>query len=329
LAWDYYHDASLGIELSETYPQSTPTPISATIVPSSHAPTSAGQVPVTGSGAAPIAAPFAQEPDAISPDSDATVTPGLFSRQNTFLQGKRFPGPLQRTDSLPAPTIVADLPSPPLLQYSVGPSGNPMEMMKPTNQAESAWMLEHEMRMIQNSPPLPAPEPVMAPSTTVDAVADSVPDNELKPQFPSPYQSPYQPPYQSPPSAQTDIGVQIHEEPMGYYNFNVLTTPDYSTPPPSTGPSTENTPDTRLTPYTASPSPPAEVEATINGHLTASPGFSAGLSPSGVSTSPGLSPAPSPGPSQGRSPGRSPARPPGGFVCDVCGVVKNSYHQFK
>ncbi|KAK4124855.1 hypothetical protein N657DRAFT_336227 [Parathielavia appendiculata] len=333
LAWDYYHDPNLGLELSETYPQSTQTHTSATTAPATYAPTSTGQVPVTGFGYAPTTRAVTQEPDVISPDSDTTLTPGTFSRKNTFLQDKRFSGPLQRTDSLPPPTIVADIPSPPLLQYNIGPSGNPMEMMKPTNPAENAWMLEHEMRMIQNFPPLPAPEPSLPSSMIVDAVSRPAPDNQPKPQFAAQYQPSYQSPYQSPPMAPSDIGMHLHEEPMEYYNFNVLTTPDYNTPPPSTGPSTQNTPDTRLTPYTASPSPPAEAEASINGHLTASPGLSAGPSPSvGLSPSPGLSSAPSPGrspgPSQGRSPGRSPARPPGGFVCEVCGAVKSSYHQF-
>ncbi|KAK4102233.1 hypothetical protein N658DRAFT_356336 [Parathielavia hyrcaniae] len=327
LAWDYYNDPNLGLELSEAYPQSTQTPTSATTEPLTFAPTSTGQAPVTGSGYAPTSRPGAQGPDVISPDSDTTVTPGTFSRQNTFFQDQRFSGSLQRTDSLPLPIIVSDIPSPPLLQHSPGPSGNPMEMMKPTNSAENAWMLEHEMRMIQNSPPLPAPEPVLPPSMAVDGMPSPASDNGLKPQFASAYQTSYQSPYQSPPLAASDIGMHLHEEPMEYYNFNILTTHDYNTPPPSTGPSTENTPDTRLTPYTASPSPPAETEPSINGHLMTSPSLSVGLSPSpGLSSAP--SPGPSPGPSQGRSPGRSPARPPGGFVCEVCGAVKSSYHQF-
>lgn len=341
LAWDYYHDPTLGIDVSENYSQPISNPTSAGTAPPTHAPTSApldsqfpgGQIPVTGVGATPSAAtrPTPQEPDAISPDSDATVT--SFSRQSTLLQGKKFPEPLQRTDSLPPPTIVADLPSPPLPQYSIGPSGNPMEMMKPTNPTESAWMLEHEMRMIQNSPPPPPPEPIPPMSTAMDDVFGPVPE-ESKPEFQFQYQPAYQSPYQSPPLAALESGMQTHDEGMEYYNANVLATSDYSTPPPSTGPSNANTPDTRLTPFTASPSPPAEVEATINSHLTVSPGLTANLSPSSaLSPSPGLSPTPSrgrtPGPTPGRSPNPSPGRSQGPFTCEVCGAVKESFHQFK
>jgi hypothetical protein len=324
LAWDYYHDPNLGIELSNAYAQSTPTPTSAGIVPPALAPTSA---PV-GTGPSSVSRPITEEADAISPDSDATATPGFFSRQNTFFHGKSFPEPLQHTGSFPIPTIVADLPSPPLLQYSTGPSGNPMEMMKPTNPTESAWMLEHEMRMIQNSPP--APEPLPLTPMPADEVFDRMFDSDMKASFPQ-YQ-PHQSPYHSPPSAPSDPGMQFHEEPIGYYNTNAPTASDYSTPPHSTGPSTENTPDTRLTDYTSSPSPPAETEAPVTIHLMPSPDLSAGLSPPpALSPSPGLSPAPSPGrssvPSPGASPGRPPARPPGGFKCDTCGLVKATYHE--
>ncbi|KAL2198572.1 hypothetical protein P885DRAFT_59129 [Corynascus similis CBS 632.67] len=364
LAWDYYHDPSLGVDLSGPYPQSTPTATSAGIAPSAHpasfAPAGtgslAGQVSVTGAEVAPSmgAGPIAEGVNAL-PNNDATATPGVLITQSTFLQNKGFVEPLQRTDSFPIPTIVSDLPSPPFAQYtSTVPSGNPMEMMKPTNLTENAFMLEHEMRMIQNSPPAPAPAPASEPapfeSMPADGFAGQAFDNDEKPQFQSQFESQYQSPYQSPPQTVSEHAAQMGE---GYYNANtlttseynanalstseynpnMLTTSDYSTPPPSTGPSAENTPDTRLTPYTASPSPPAEVGASVNNnnnnnnHLMPSPGLSAGLSPT-----PGLSPAPSPGrspvPSPGRSPGRSPARPPGGFVCDVCGAVKNSYHQF-
>jgi len=217
-----------------------------------------------------------------------------------------------------------------------------MEMMKPTNPAESAWMLEHEMRMIQNSPPPPAPEPIPYISMPVEEMAGQMFDNDLKAQFQAQYQATYQSPYQSPPPTISENGFQVHEESMSYYNNNNLATPDYSTPPPSHGPSTENTPETRLTPYTNSPSPPAELEPTMNGHLMPSPGLSAGPSPTpGLSPSPGPSPGLSPMPSPGRSPGTSPGRSPGispgrspgrtpagpPYVCS-CGVVKNSLHQF-
>ncbi|KAJ4298653.1 hypothetical protein N0V88_003684 [Collariella sp. IMI 366227] len=334
LAWDYYNDPTLGVELSDTYPQST-------LAPTSLPPGlffAPGQIPLTGAGVpqSMTTGPITEEPDSIS-ESDPTAAPGLFTRQNTLLQGRIFPGTLLRTDSLPPPTIVADLPSPPLLQYSVVASGNPMEMMKPTNSAESAFMLEHEMRMLQNSQPMPLPDsvPTISMPMEMDEVLYVAPTEEMKPQFQNLYQSPYETPYQSPPPAPSDAGMHFYDEPM-YYQANALTAPDYSTPPPSTGPSAGNTPDTRLTPYTTSPSPPAEPEATINNHLMASPGPSSSLSPaSALSPSPGASPGPSPGRSpgrsparsQGRSPGRSPARPPGGFVCPTCGAIKASYHE--
>jgi hypothetical protein len=47
-----------------------------------------------------------------------------------------------------------------------------MEMMKPTNSTENAWMLEHEMRMIQNSPPQPAPQFAPAPIPSVSIPLD-------------------------------------------------------------------------------------------------------------------------------------------------------------
>ncbi|AEO65232.1 50799b07-e1f8-4da4-91bb-c4ab4e9774d0 [Thermothielavioides terrestris] len=353
LAWDYFHDPTLGAEVYDSFPHSLPAPVSAAAAPSTDAPAPvplgsalpASQIPATAGDTVPhlTARPITEEPDAISSDTDATATPAQSSKQNTALQGKRLGGSLQRTDSLPPPTIVADLPSPPLLQYNIGPSGNPMEMMKPTNPTESAWMLEHEMRLIQSAPPLPAHEPQLPISVPLDEGQGALFGHDLlKPEPPPAFQPPFQSPYQSPPQAASEFEIEMHkpipEQPPGFNEPNVLTTPDYSTPPPSTGPSTQSTPNTKLTPFTASPSPPAEMEATINSQLRPpSPGISAGASPSpGPSLSPGLSPdisrgrspGPTPSRSPGASPGRSPARPPGGFVCDVCGVVKSSYHQF-
>ncbi|KAK3310834.1 uncharacterized protein B0T15DRAFT_51412 [Chaetomium strumarium] len=343
LAWDYYHDPTLGIEASDSYPQSTPTSPSAAVIPPTYGPASAaagpflpaGQVPLTGAAvASSMARPVTEEPDSVLRDSKTTLTPATSGGQNTFLQGKSYPTPVLRTDSLPPPTIVADLPSPPFLQYNIGPSGNPMEMMRPTNPDESAYRLNYEMRMIENSPPPPppmAPDPISFMPTPVDAITFTWPDDHQS----APYQSSYHPPYHAPVPAIPEPGVQISEEPVVYYGTDSLTTPDYSTPPASTGRSAESTPETRLTSSSPSPSPPAEVEATISGQLVPSSGLSPGLSSttmSGLSPSSGLSPTPSrgrtPGPSPGHSPGRSPARPPGGFVCEVCGAVKSSYHQF-
>jgi hypothetical protein len=176
------------------------------------------------------------------------------------------------------------------------------------------------------SPPLEAVSPTCVPA---DDNLNAMVEIDVKPQAEQQYPS-YETPYQSPPMSAMEPGNPIYEETLQYYNGSKLfNNSDYSTPPPSTGPSTENTPDTRLTPFTASPSPPAHTEHTINGHLAVSPGPS---SSDGLSPSPGLSPDPSrgrsPNPSVGRSQGRSPARPDGGFVCETCGAVKNSFHQF-
>ncbi len=376
LAWDYYHDPNLDIELADAYTQGGPTtlpeghpladqlppttlgaefPITysqpgpatfpAGALPPTQLPTSVplgfgfptGQFPLPQAGFPPAAIPRPiPDHDAISPNSDATVTPGAFGGQNILFQGKKFPGAPQRTDSLPLPTITSDLPSPPLCQYTAGPSGNPMEMMKPTNQAESAWMLEH---MIHNSPPAP---PLLDTTMSMQMTTPSPgpafsPEVFTKPEPPSPYQqqSLFHTPYQSPPLAATDPVpqfndlVEFYSGQLGVVVPDQVAPSDYSTPPPSTGPSTENTPDTRLTPFTSSPSPAADM-VTMNGHLAASPSVPAGLSPSsGLSVSPAASRPTSPAPSAGRSPGRSPARPPGGFECKVCGTVKESLHQFK
>ncbi|KAL2149813.1 hypothetical protein VTH82DRAFT_7489 [Thermothelomyces myriococcoides] len=376
LAWDYYHDPNL---LPDTYQQqqSTFIPTSASIPPSSLPPAftpaftpaagpdfPGGQFPVTSAGVGPSmgTGPITDGAYTSTPsDSDATIATGVLNPQNTFLQGRVLGGSLQRTDSLPLPTIVSDLPSPPSLQYhDFVPSGNPMEMMKPTNSTENAWMLEHEMRMFQNSPQPPA-APVsdstsFAPVPT-DGFTGQTFGNDTNAQCQPQLEGQYQPPYQSPPPSAVEQETHHGEQITGYLinnnnsnssNNNSLTTPeynnaggvptvatpdhsvanavtgsDYSTPPPSTGPSMENTPDNGLTPYMTSPSPQADPGAPTNGHLMPSPNQSAGLSPS-----PGLSPAPSAGLSPAPSPGRSPARPPGGFVCDKCGAVKNSYHQY-
>lgn len=302
LAWDYYNDPTLG---SSSYTQPAPAPISVDTASLAHPPTSVPISPVSATGqvAPPLATrPVPEDLDPISPDSDRTATPSAplrsFSRQSTF--GRKPAGP-QRVDSLPPPTIVADIPSPPL-QYNIGPSGNPMEMMKPTNPAENAWMLEHEMRMIQNPPPQlpqPPPEPSVSMPVPVDEVPYVTHRQNLEPNFQQPYQSPYQSPYTSPYQPTLEFGPQMYDGPTEYQNTNMLLTPDYSTPPPSTGPSTENTPDTRLTPYTASPSPPSDFDAVNLCQMAASPGLSPGLS-SGLSLGPSPSPGRSPRPSSGR-----------------------------
>ncbi|KAL2262258.1 hypothetical protein VTK26DRAFT_2008 [Humicola hyalothermophila] len=334
LAWDYYNDPTLGVELSGTYAQSAPIGTSSAIAQPTHAPTSDPSGPVfpTDQSSVPpvVTGPAFGETGIVSLDSDKTPTPTTFSRQGTFVRPGHPAGPLQRTDSLPPPTIVADIPSLPQFQYNIGPSGNPMEMMRPTNQAESAWMLEHEMKKIQNSPP-PPPTFDSDPSMSL-AMSASMPMPMPMPMAEAPcampnanskmmgYQPHYQNPYQSPPPA-IEVEMAAQENLTAYDDPNMLTSPDYSTPPPSTGPSMENTPDTRLTPYTASPSPPSDMDAVNNVQLAVSPGPSAAMSPGmSAGTSPGLSPAPSPSPSPGRTSGP--------YTCLDCGTVKNTLYEF-
>lgn len=302
LAWDYYNDPTLG---SEAYTQPAQAPTSVPISPVS----ATGQI-------APFLTtrPITGEPDPISPDSDKTATPRdplrSFSRQGTW--GKRQPGPLQRVDSLPPPTIVSDIPSPPL-QYNIGPSGNPMEMMKPTNPAENAWMLEQEMRMMQNAPPQPPADPALPMQPPMEQAPYVTLNQNLEPNMQPQYQSPYQTPYASPYQPSMEIGAQMYDGPSEYHNPNLLMTPDYSTPPPSTGPSTENTPDTRLTPYTASPSPPSDFDASHRARLAASPGLSPDAS---------LGPLPSPDQSPSALPGQT-------YACTQCDRVFDQFHKLK
>ncbi|KAK4175665.1 hypothetical protein QBC36DRAFT_20971 [Triangularia setosa] len=334
---------------------------SASVLPSPVSPSQQPSFPGLGFGS-----------DVISPDSDQTITP--LNPLRSFSQRNKVPGPLQRVDSLPPPTIVSDIPSPPL-HYTAGPSGNPMDFMNPTNQAESAWMVEQEILKAENSPSPPAPSP---PADTFPPVMAQEPslqymDQNHQVQYvngaglsPKPeynfgqqnlgqqnfgqqnvdqqtldqrninlnqqnlgeqgYQSPpYQTSYQQTP----EIGlVQDFGVPLGYYSGNMIQ--DYSTPPPS-GPSlpstVQNTPDTRLTAYTASPSPPSDLDPHNGMYLNVSPIPSPGQSPQPSSTlspglSPGLSSAPSPATSQGLSPGQEKA-----FACNKCDRVFDQIHK--
>lgn len=280
-AWSYYHPY-LSDEPQEAYSPvtSAPAPIPATsaapltIVPPAHPSFTTPLSPVSpiqqGSASADVPPfmtnrPISADPDAISPDSDKTVTPSAlksFSRQSSLL-GKKFPGgPLQRTDSLPPPTIVSDIPSPPL-QLNIGPSGNPMEFMKPTTDTESAWMLKQEIIKMEASPP---PETFYPPALPA---VDETPVLKTDPS-PAPEPQPQQD-YNSPP----DIEVNG----QGFDDFDMLNfevsdiISDWSTPPASSelSVSNTNTPDTRLTePYTASPSPRSDI-GQAGGQLGTSP----------------------------------------------------------
>ncbi|KAK0666319.1 hypothetical protein QBC41DRAFT_153513 [Cercophora samala] len=395
LNWGYYNDPTLppgsdalpqGTELSQysgpvIYSEpgtftTIPNPADLTFVPpATYAPTSVLPSPVSPG----------QQPsfpglglDITSPDSDQTVTP--INPLQSFSQRNRVPGPLQRVDSLPPPTIVSDIPSPPF-NYTAGPSGNPMDFMNPTNQVESAWMVEQEILKAENSPSPPALSP---PTDTFPRAMAQEPqlqyiDQNHQVQYingaglsPEPeynfgqqhlgqqnigqqhlgqqnigqqnlnlnqqqnfveqsYQSPpYQPSYQQTP----EMGVvQDFGVPLGYYNGTMIQ--DYSTPPPS-GPSlpstVQNTPDTRLTAYTASPSPPSELEPHNGMYLNVSPIPSPGQSPqpSSSALSPGLSPIPSPGlsaPSPATSAGLSPGGQEKAFACNKCDRVFDQIHK--
>ncbi|KAL2269614.1 hypothetical protein VTJ83DRAFT_1798 [Remersonia thermophila] len=361
LAWDYYNDPTLGSGLSQSYFQPA-------VLPPEH-PLASGPLladPTAAPGFDPSQSvsggPLTQEPDPL---------PVGFSRQTTLLQTAPFPGSLQRTDTLPLPEIVSDIPSPPLLNYDTGPSVHPMDLMPPTTFTENAWYLKHGMPSMQNPPPPPAAEP--APSISVPTTTGPAP-GQIQADAAKLSTQPCQPdptPYQSPPPSALEPGSDLYEQQVQEYTNQMLhaAAAEYTTPPPSHGPSADTTPETRLTPFTASPSPPAPLDDVVApSHMaTPLPQLSVGLAPapglsmmpsppSGLSVpyppsspgypagqlpspnlsaprpSPGLSPTPSrrqsPDPSSGRSPGRSPARPEGGFKCEVCGAVKNSYHQF-
>jgi len=334
LAWDYYHDPTLGLETTHTPQNAFGTQTGLTIVPPTNADFSAPLSPASPVGQQQ---PFTsnglpshmtkEELDALSPASDKTVTPKDPVR--TFSLRNRLPGPLQRVDSLPPPTIVSDIPSPPL-QHTAGPSGNPMMMMNPTNAVEASWMTKQELLQIQNSPPAselhyiqtpPAPpsEPTFAGMVSSVDEVDYLSNPGLSPeslsyQSPSPYQSPYESPYQSPEQVAPEIGsIQYYGEPGEYtYSPNVQiqvqmqsVSPNYSTPPP-TDLSAQGTPETGLTPYTASPSPPSDFNGVNTVHLGVSPVPSPAQSPGG--TSPGVGKV---------------------FNCEICGRVFDQVHKLK
>ncbi|KAK4218819.1 zinc finger transcription factor ace1 [Rhypophila decipiens] len=271
-AWSYYHPY-LSDEPQESYlptssaPAPAPATTGLTIVPPVQ-PFFAPLSPVSPVQAdvAPFMSnrPIVEDPDAISPDSDKTVTPGgskTFSRQSSLF-GKKFPGgPLQRTDSLPPPTIVSDIPSPPL-QLSIGPSGNPMEFMKPTTDTENAWMLRQEIIKMEASPP---------PDTFYTPPLPTVDETPVMKTDPSP-EPESQPEYNSPPEIEIN-GLDIENFDMdSFIAENEFDMSDFSTPPASSDLSATNTPDTRLTePYTASPSPRSDFDPKNAGQLGTSP----------------------------------------------------------
>ncbi|KAK5656222.1 hypothetical protein OQA88_4983 [Cercophora sp. LCS_1] len=252
-AWSYYNDPDL-IPPSQGYIPVTSAPL--TVVPPSHAPVPAPLSPVSLPDhpvvlgeAAPrpmIAQAVVEEPDIISPDSDKTVTPlRAFSRQTSTLRG---PGSLSRTDSLPPlQPIVADFENYPVpFATSTSPSARPMDLMRPTNEAESAWRVHQEILKIES--PSPDPEPALE---YMDPLEQH--QHYQTKSNPSPESD-----YQSPPNIalndqEFDFTAMIVEDP------DQEQVPYYFTPPPSSGPSQQNTPDTRVSDYTASPSPRSDI----------------------------------------------------------------------
>jgi hypothetical protein len=211
-----------------------------------------------------------EEPGLISPDSDQTITPRdtfrTFSRQTSLLKNIL---PLQRTDSLPIPSIVSDIRQD--LSPPAGPSGNPMEMMKPTNATESSYYYQQEIaKMDTPSPPV---EPV---PTYMEPIQETYIKHEPSPQSD----------YQSPPDAgmhnqmynEIDLASMLVEYPGQYVDdLNQYDNPallsDFSTPPPFSDMSTHTTPNTQISDaFTASPSPRSDiVDPRIGGHMGVSP----------------------------------------------------------
>ncbi|KAM7222586.1 zinc finger transcription factor ace1 [Rhypophila decipiens] len=246
-AWSYYHPY-LSDEPQESYlptssaPAPAPATTGLTIVPPVQ-PFFAPLSPVSPVQAdvAPFMSnrPIVEDPDAISPDSDKTVTPGgskTFSRQSSLF-GKKFPGgPLQRTDSLPPPTI-----------------------RKPYGIHETD---DGYRKRLDASPP---------PDTFYTPPLPTVDETPVMKTDPSPEPEP-QLEYNSPPEIEIN-GLDIENFDMdSFIAENEFDMSDFSTPPASSDLSATNTPDTRLTePYTASPSPRSDFDPKNAGQLGTSP----------------------------------------------------------
>ena len=376
LNWSYYNeaqalDAEIAKILGHSLDSTQPAP---TFAPQTSIPTSVPLGPNAGLDASlessSMNLDLTAEPDPFLPDSGnqaVTTAPPTFGGQQAFDFSTTSPSAPQRSDTLlEAPLFLADIAAPPSLQYANnGPSGNPMDLMLPTNSTENAWRLEHEInKMIQNSPQMPL-DPLSPLSGTLDNAQCGVSVTEPKPDLQVPFQAPYQTPspYQSPLPGMMDLGSdagvgmqQTHDATTGFCQ-PVLTAAvnDYTTPPPSNTNSLQNTPDTQPIPYPGSPSPQCDFDMPVSsgqpfgvtqaGFVPApsqglspdpSSNPSSALSPSpapAFSISPGgatsLSPNPSASPSPIPSPGRSSNRPEDGYVCKYCGTVKNTMYEFK
>ncbi|KAK1833102.1 hypothetical protein QBC39DRAFT_51685 [Podospora conica] len=335
-AWSYYHDPNL------IPPPSAPAGTS--LFPPVH---EAGQPPLSpislpdqqqfipGPGVPPflIGPNVVEEPYDIFADGTTPAAPlRPYGGRSSLLRGPG--GTLTRTDSLPPlQPIVSDIDGP-NLNYSFLPSGNPMYIMgPPTNEAESAHHLQHEMLRI-NSPPQPTelpleyPEQTQFPDQTQYSTQTQYPQQaQYSQQAEYPQQSEevrefirnnmngvdLNQPFKNDmgdmsgvnlngPFIKNDMnGVDLNQVGYGYHSppdiavngqdfgdlgFNsglmgdhqldpqaVTGYPSYFTPPPSSGPSIQNTPETRLSEYTASPSPRSDIDTRPGLAVESSPRF--------------------------------------------------------
>jgi hypothetical protein len=282
-AWSYYHDPNLVSESSDAFaPEpSASAPLTVVLPAQAAAQTLPSPTSVLG-GPTPqpmIARAVVEEPDSFSPDTYQTTTPlRAFSRQTSLLKGNE----LLRKDSLPPlQPIVADIGSPPIPALP-SPSARPEDMMRPTNEAETLWRVNQEHMKIE-SPPPPVDliyTPYMEPIGEASYMGSN----------PSPESDYHSPPgnYHSPPGMMpepdyhTTPGIILNDQDFTGVDFNqvmpyVNTLEDqmvqhsYFTPPPSSGPSNQNTPDTRVSDYTGSPSPLPDVGHESTGQMDSSP----------------------------------------------------------
>lgn len=214
--------------------------------------------------------------------------PQLFnlSRQDTLLASWEIQQGINRTDSLPPTTIVADIPSP-RVDTTVGPTASPMEMMRPTNQAESAWAVNQEIIKLENTPPAPQVS-TFSPQTIPAEFA-----------YPQQMQSPQEQHYSPEPqySEYTHVpeiqqnGQDFDIDNIALYpndGFGLQDMSDVSTPPPMSDSSMQNTPSTRLT---YSPSPRPDFDQNTNFVPLMVPNSPANFSTGGFSSNPGMSPS--------------------------------------
>ncbi|CCC07802.1 hypothetical protein SMACR_01368 [Sordaria macrospora] len=222
-------------------------------------------------------------------------------RQDTLLASWEIQQGINRTDSLPPTTIVSDIPSS-RVDTTVGPTASPMEMMRPTNQAESAWAVNQEIIKLENTPPAPAIS-TFSPQTFPGEFA-----------YPQQMQSPqeqYSPEpqfseYTHLPEIQQN-GQDFDIDQIALYpndGFGLQDMSDVSTPPPLSDSSMQNTPSTRLT---YSPSPRPDFDQNTNFVPLMVPNSPANFSTGGFSSNQGMSPgglsAVDYSSSQGMSPG--------------------------